>query len=109
MKLRWAFFGWVILEFAASAALIVAIGWIPTVALWLFSAACGLYLLGHRRTQADLVSGILFLAPGFLSSIGGLAVRISWVRSFLINSLGLKGMRRNRGAVDLDPNEWRKD
>jgi UPF0716 family protein affecting phage T7 exclusion len=109
MKLRWAFFGWVILEFAASAAVIMAIGWIPTGALWLFSVACGLYLLGRRRTQADLVSGILFLAPGLLSSIGGLAVRLRWVRSSLINALGLNAMRRNRGAVDLDPNEWRKD
>jgi UPF0716 family protein affecting phage T7 exclusion len=109
MKLRRTFLVWVLLEFAASAWVIMAIGWIQTAALWLFSAGCGLYLLSHRRTQTDLISGILFLAPGFLSSIGGLAVRFRRVRSFLITTLGLNGVERNRGAVDLDPNEWRKD
>jgi UPF0716 family protein affecting phage T7 exclusion len=109
MKLRWAFFVWVILELAASTAMIMVVGWIPTVALWLFSAAWGLYLLSYRRTQADLISGILFLAPGFLTSVGGVAVRLKHVRSFLINMLDLNRMRRKGGAVDLDPNEWRKD
>jgi UPF0716 family protein affecting phage T7 exclusion len=109
MKLRWAFFVLIILEIAASTAVIMAIGWIPSAALWLFLGACGLYLLGHRNSQVDLISGFLLLAPGFLSSVAGLVIRLSRVRSFLMTALGLKGIKRGNGTVDLDPKEWRKD
>jgi UPF0716 protein FxsA len=136
---KWGFIGFFLLpvaEFAAFAAIALAIGWLPAVCLFLATSILGLLIL-RRSGLSDLdrfrdafrregiraihlespglgpmLGGILLVFPGFITDVVGALLLIPAVRRGIRRRIArardTRRRERDPSVVDLTPKEWRQ-
>jgi UPF0716 protein FxsA len=134
---KWSFIGLLLLpaaEFGAFLLMVLAIGWLWTVALFTTTSLIGWILL--RRTGRDqldrfrtavskdgihaihldspglaaITGGILLLLPGFITDLVGALLFIAPLRRWAGATIGraMRNRRRKteRVVIDLEPGQW---
>jgi UPF0716 protein FxsA len=134
---KWGFIGFFLLpvaEFAAFAAIALAIGWLPAVCLFLATSILGLLIL-RRSGLSDLdrfrdafrregiraihlespglgpiLAGILLVFPGFITDVVGALLLVPLVRRKIrarfARARETRRRQREPAVIDLSPKEW---